>query len=121
MFVFSSHFFSFTLSLSCVCFCFCQMVMMTQQDCLGFLPHPPVKMWRHPHKCLMAAVNSAWPLVVRRKEALVCRTPASSVTSLSGINLSCFCFPKMLQVTSQCTDTHGVSLTIRHMPYLAVW
>lgn len=69
---------------------FCQMVMMTQQGCPGCLPRPPVKTWHRLHRCLMAAVTSAWPPAVRRKEAQVCRTPASSVTSPSGIKLTHF-------------------------------
>jgi len=63
----------------------CQMVTMTQQVCRGCLPRPPVKTWRRPHRCPMAAATLAWPLVARRKEVPVCRTPASSVTSPSGI------------------------------------
>lgn len=69
-----------------VCHPLCQMAMMTQRGSPGCLPRPPVKTWHHPHRCPMAAVTSAWPQVARRKEVLACRTPASSVTSPSGIN-----------------------------------
>ena len=68
--------------------CICpslQMVTMTQQVCHGCLPLPPAKMWLRLHRFPMDAATLAWPLVVRRKEAQVCRTPANSVTSPSGI------------------------------------
>lgn len=71
-----------------VYFSFCQMVMMTQQVCPGCLPRPPVRIWHRPHRCPMAVATSAWPLAARKKEALVCRTPASFVTSPSGMKLT---------------------------------
>lgn len=64
------------------------MVKMTQQGCPGCLPRPPVKMWHHLLKCPTDAVTSAWPLAVRKKEAQVCRTPASSVTNPLGKNVT---------------------------------
>ena len=78
----------FLFLISCVCFPLCQMVMMTPQGCPGCLPRPPVKTWHRLHRCPMAAATSAWQPAVRRKEVLVCRTPASSATNPSGINIT---------------------------------
>lgn len=65
-----------------------QMVMMTLRVCPGCLPHPPVKTWRRPLGCPMAAATSAWRPEARRKAVPGCRTPASSVISPSGTSFS---------------------------------
>lgn len=71
----------------CVCVSH-QMVMTTPRVCPGCLPRPPVKTWRRPLGCPMAAATSAWRPAARRKAVPGCRTPASSVINPSGTSFS---------------------------------